>query len=61
MRIDGITTQVEKGSVIFIPGDAEHGIWNTSEEEELIWFYVFATDAFEDVIYKFESEEDAPS
>ncbi|KAF2267647.1 RmlC-like cupin [Lojkania enalia] len=57
--IDGVEHQVEKGSVIFIPGDAEHGIQNTSQEEDLVWLYVFATDAFEDVVYRF-SEEKTP-
>ena len=58
VRIDEKDYEVEKGSVIWIPGDAEHGIWNTSEEEgeDLVWFYVFAVDAFENVVYRFEEE-----
>ncbi|KAF2001014.1 RmlC-like cupin [Amniculicola lignicola CBS 123094] len=58
--IDRIEYKVEKGSVLYIPGDAEHGIRNTSSEEELIWLYVFATDSFTDVVYRFKEEDSAP-
>ncbi|KAL4884130.1 RmlC-like cupin domain-containing protein [Aspergillus karnatakaensis] len=54
--IDGKEYPVEKGSVVFIPGDAEHGIWNT-EKNVLEWFYVFPTAGFGDVVYRFSSEE----
>ena len=53
MRIDGTEYQVSEGSVIFIPGDAEHGIRNTHQSLELRWLYVFATDGFSDVHYRF--------
>ncbi|KIV88183.1 hypothetical protein PV10_09102 [Exophiala mesophila] len=52
VKIDGNETAVQAGSVVFIPGDAEHAIWNL-DDEPLQWFYVFPTDAFEDVIYRF--------
>ena len=52
VQIDGERTHVQAGSVVLIPGDAEHAMWNVSEAP-LRWFYVFATDAFEDVIYRF--------
>lgn len=52
VKIDGKETAVQAGSVVFIPGDAEHAIWNL-DDEPLRWFYVFPTDAFEDVIYRF--------
>lgn len=52
MRIDEKENEVEEGSAVFIPGDAEHSIRNVGEEA-LIFFYVFATDAFEDVVYRF--------
>ncbi|KAK6380221.1 hypothetical protein LTS17_005410 [Exophiala oligosperma] len=66
--IDGVEREVQSGDTIYIPGNAEHGIRNscattTSEEgsgtdrvddrEELKWFYVFAVDKFEDVVYRF--------
>lgn len=54
VSINGVEYPVEKGSVVFIPGDAEHGIRNITEEEDLTWLYVFATDTFENVIYRFD-------
>lgn len=56
VRIDGVEHPVEQGSVVFIPGDAEHSIWNTGQEEDLQWLYVFATDRFQDVVYRFSDE-----
>jgi len=45
VRIDGTEHEVEAGSVVFIPGDAEHGVRNDGDEgEELTWFYCFAVD-----------------
>lgn len=52
MRIDGKENEVEEGFAVFIPGDAEHSI-RTVREEALRFFYVFTTDAFEDVVYRF--------
>jgi mannose-6-phosphate isomerase-like protein (cupin superfamily) len=54
--IDGKEYDVEKGSVVFIPGDAEHGV-RCVGEEDLVWLYVFATAAFGDVFYRFSEEE----
>ncbi|KAF2466759.1 RmlC-like cupin [Lindgomyces ingoldianus] len=56
VSIEGVEYPVEKGTVLFIPGDAEHGIRNTNEREELVWLYVFATDKFEDVVYRFKKD-----
>ncbi|KAJ5993223.1 hypothetical protein N7451_008947 [Penicillium sp. IBT 35674x] len=56
VTINGVKSTVSKGSTVFIPGDAEHGIVNTGEEE-LKWFYVFPTGSFEDVIYRFSKDE----
>lgn len=39
---------------VFIPGDAEHGVFNDGDEE-LRWLYVFPG-AFEDVVYRFRCE-----
>ncbi|KAJ5948599.1 Cupin 2 conserved barrel [Penicillium verhagenii] len=52
VTIDGVRSQVRKGSSVFIPGDAEHGIVNTGNGE-LRWFYVFPTGSFGDVVYRF--------
>jgi mannose-6-phosphate isomerase-like protein (cupin superfamily) len=56
VTISGVKSPVSKGSTVFIPGDAEHGIVN-SGNEELKWFYVFPTGSFEDVIYRFSKDE----
>jgi mannose-6-phosphate isomerase-like protein (cupin superfamily) len=56
MGIDGEEYVVERGSVVFIPEDAEHGIRNTGREE-LVWLYVFAADGFGEVMYRFSEEK----
>jgi mannose-6-phosphate isomerase-like protein (cupin superfamily) len=57
ITIDGKEHEVGKGSVVFIPGDAEHGIRNVGEGE-LSWLYVFGVDGFGEVVYRFD--EDGP-
>ncbi|PYI07225.1 RmlC-like cupin [Aspergillus sclerotiicarbonarius CBS 121057] len=52
VTIDGQPHQVEKGSAIFIPGDAEHSVMNDSDQE-FEWLYVFPGGNFQDVIYRF--------
>ncbi|KAF2658119.1 RmlC-like cupin [Lophiostoma macrostomum CBS 122681] len=54
--IDGREYDVEKGSVVYIPGDAEHGV-RCVGEEDLVWLYVFAADRFGDVVYRFSGDE----
>lgn len=53
VTIDGEGHEVGKGNVVWIPGDAEHGIENTGEKD-LVWLYVFAVDRFEDIVYRFD-------
>lgn len=52
VTIDGRGHAVSKGSVVWIPGDAEHGTENVGEED-LVWLYTFAADGFEDIVYQF--------
>jgi quercetin dioxygenase-like cupin family protein len=52
MTIEGQATRVTAGTVIFIPGDAEHGIRNEGDKL-LRLFYVFPTASFADVVYRF--------
>ena len=52
LNIDGVETVVSTGSAAFIPGDALHSIRNL-EDEALRVFYVFPTDRFADIIYRF--------
>ena len=53
MQIDDREEKVAAGSVVYIPGDAKHGIRNEDPTEELKWLYVFGTDSFQDVKYRF--------
>lgn len=52
LTVDGVETVVSKDAVIFIPGDAEHGLRNESGTV-LKLFYVFPTGRFSDVVYRF--------
>lgn len=52
VTIDGVSYNVSKGATVFIPGDAEHEIKNSSDAE-LCWFYVFPTDDFNKIVYRF--------
>ncbi|MBN1179327.1 MAG: cupin domain-containing protein [Anaerolineae bacterium] len=54
VTVDGADYPVRAGSAVFIPGDVEHGSWSTGEAP-LVLFYVFAVDAFEEVVYIFPS------
>ena len=53
LTLDGRDSVVEAGSAIFIPGHAAHCLRNDTEAE-LRLFYVFPTDRFSDVVYRFE-------
>jgi mannose-6-phosphate isomerase-like protein (cupin superfamily) len=57
VTVDGKEHEVGKGSVVFIPGNAEHGI-RCVGDEEVKWLYVFAADGFGDIGYRFD--EDGP-
>lgn len=49
--LDGREQPVQAGSAVFIPGDVEHGIRNTADVP-LRFVYAFATDAVDDVVYR---------
>lgn len=53
VRIAGVDYDVTSGHALFIPGDAEHGFWNTSQEEELVFLWGFGVDGFDQVVYRF--------
>lgn len=50
--IDGAATAVTAGDAVLIPGDIEHLAVNTGSVP-LRLLYVFATDSFTDVVYRF--------
>jgi len=52
LTVDGEETTISTGMAAFIPGDAEHSLRNNSPAVLRI-FYVFPTDRFADVIYRF--------
>lgn len=60
VEIDGTRQRVSKNMIIWIPGDAEHGVF-CGEGEELKWLYVFPEGKFEDVVYRFSNEEENQS
>lgn len=53
VKIDGMDYQVASGHALFIPGDSEHGFWNTSDEDELVFLWGFAINGFREVVYRF--------
>ena len=52
VTIDGVDAEATEGTALFIPGDAEHAVRNTGDCALRI-FYVFPTDRFGDVLYRF--------
>ena len=58
--MDMMEHPVEAGSVVFIPGNASHSVWNTSMTEELVWYYCFASDTFDDIKYRFAHDAGPP-
>lgn len=55
MYIEGTTYAVKPGTAIFIPGNAEHGIANKGSEP-VEFLYAFATDSFQEIVYRFADE-----
>ncbi|KAJ5155564.1 hypothetical protein N7492_008367 [Penicillium capsulatum] len=56
VKISGVDYPVTSGHALFIPGDAEHGFWNTSHEEKLVFLWGFGIDGFGEVKYRFSHE-----
>lgn len=56
VTIDGVDAPVAADATVFIPGDAEHGIRNAGVAVLRV-FYVFPTDRFSDVVYRFSADE----
>ncbi len=51
VQIFGEEYDLQPGSLVFIPGDAPHGLCNTGNEV-LRLLYVFAVDSLDQVVYK---------
>jgi len=56
LTINGVATTITVGTAAFIPGDAEHSLSNNSASLLKI-FYVFPTDNFADVVYRFPASK----
>ena len=54
VTLEGDEQEVTAGSAVYIPGDAEHGIRNTGSAR-LTFFYTFAADSFDDIVYRFST------
>ncbi len=54
VKISGEAYALQPGSLVFIPGDAPHGLCNTGNEV-LRLLYVFAVDSLDQVAYKLPS------
>ncbi|GAB1727853.1 hypothetical protein NU195Hw_g2173t1 [Hortaea werneckii] len=59
VNVEMIEHRVEAGSVVFIPGNAEHSVRNESLTEDLVFHYCFAADSFKDVKYRFTNDSGA--
>ncbi|KAI7233577.1 hypothetical protein KC330_g5293 [Hortaea werneckii] len=59
VNVEMIEHRVEAGSVIFIPGNAEHSVRNESLTEDFVFHYCFAADSFKDVKYRFTNDSGA--
>jgi mannose-6-phosphate isomerase-like protein (cupin superfamily) len=51
VKISGEEYALQRGSLVFIPGDAPHGLCNTGNEV-LRLLYVFAVDSLDQIVYK---------
>ena len=52
VTVDGTDHLVSAGTVVYVPGDSEHGIRN-SGSGPLRFFYVFGVGSFDDIEYRF--------
>ncbi|KAF9890626.1 hypothetical protein FE257_005757 [Aspergillus nanangensis] len=52
VTLGGVSYKVEPGSAVFIPGSMEHSV-ATCGDEPLEWLYIFPSDSFSDVVYRF--------
>jgi mannose-6-phosphate isomerase-like protein (cupin superfamily) len=55
LTIDGVAATITPGMAAFIPGGAEHSLRNDSTIVLRI-FYLFPTDCFADVVYRFPNQ-----
>ncbi|KAK5115352.1 hypothetical protein LTR62_001552 [Meristemomyces frigidus] len=56
VNVDLIEYEVKAGSVVFIPGNAEHSVRNQSLVEDLVWYYCIASNNSHDVKDRFSCD-----
>ncbi|CAI6099502.1 unnamed protein product [Clonostachys chloroleuca] len=56
VKIGGVRHHVTEGSMLWIPGDAMHGVF-CGPKQTLKWLYVFPEGRFEDIIYRFKAAD----
>ncbi|KAF4994096.1 hypothetical protein FGRMN_6011 [Fusarium graminum] len=54
VEVDGERHHVSQNNLVWIPGDAEHGVF--CGDQELSWLYFFPGDSFDNVVYRFTHE-----
>ncbi|KAF4442840.1 hypothetical protein F53441_11630 [Fusarium austroafricanum] len=54
VEVEGERYSVSKNNLVWIPGDAEHGVFCGSNE--LSWLYVFPEDSFDNIVYRFTND-----
>lgn len=54
VEIDGERHFVSRNNLVWIPGDAEHGVF--CGDNELSWLYLFPEDSFDNIVYRFTAE-----
>ncbi|KAK3640932.1 hypothetical protein LTR56_011582 [Elasticomyces elasticus] len=57
VNVDMVEHKVQAGSVVFIPGHAEHGVRNDSVSEDLVWYYCYPTERIGDVRMRFTNDQ----
>ncbi|OHF01741.1 hypothetical protein CORC01_02932 [Colletotrichum orchidophilum] len=55
VEINGVRHNVSKDQLVWIPGDAEHGVF-CDGDETMTWLYVFPEGRFSDIVYRFKHE-----
>lgn len=53
VEIDGVRHHLSEGSILWIPGNAMHGVF-CGPDETLKWLYIFPEGRFDNIIYRFK-------
>lgn len=53
VEINGVRHHVTEGSMLWIPGDAMHGVF-CGPGETLKWLYIFPEGRFSNIVYRFK-------